>query len=357
MKPAGKILVFTGGGTFGHVGPNLALLARLQPRGWQAHYIGSKAGIERNVIARQGLPYHAIASGKLRRYFSWQNLADVFRVLAGIVQATFAIRKIRPAIIFSKGGYVSLPVVVGGWLNRVPVIVHESDLTPGLTTRLSAPFAHTICVAFAPTAAHFPNRHVVHTGLPVREQLLRGNRERGLALCRFSGDRPSILVIGGSLGSQVVNNAVRQALPGLLPEFNVAHICGKGNIDAAVVHEGYCQFEYVDTELPDVLAAADMVISRAGATSLFELLTLRKPHLLIPLSRKASRGDQIENARYLEQAGISAVLQEEHLQPDVLLRTLRDLLARRDSFLRNMEAFTLPDATAMIVDLIEKNSK
>ena len=353
-----KKIILTGGGTFGHVGPNIALLEKLQENGWTAHYIGSANSIEEATIGKTGIPFYSISAGKLRRYFSWQNLLDVARVKIGILQAIWLIFKLKPTLTFSKGGYVSFPVVFASWLNRVPVVTHESDVTPGLTTRLSMPFARKICVTFERTADFVKQKEkIVHTGLPVRPALLNGKRERGLEFCKIDGSRPTILVMGGSLGSRFINENVRQALPKTLQVYNVVHLCGKGQVDALLSRENYVQFEYLQEELPDVLACADLVVGRAGATSLFELLTLNKPHLLVPLSAKASRGDQIENAQFFESQGISRVIQEEDLTPEKLVEAVETAFQNREESIARMKTFPLPDAINKILQTIESCAK
>jgi len=352
-----KKIVLTGGGTAGHVMPNLALIPELRRRGWEIHYIGSGDGIEKELLKDSRIPYYPIAAGKLRRYFSLKNFTDPFRVVQGLGQAVALLRKIRPAVVFSKGGFVSVPVTFGAWLCRIPVILHESDLTPGLANRLSLPFAAVICATFPETMTHLPPAKRALTGNPIRPELLAGNRQKGLALCNFSPARPVLAVLGGSLGSATINNVIRSILSELLKEFQVVHICGKGNREVLLEQPGYRQFEFVGAELPDLLAATDLCVSRAGANFIFELLALKKPSLLIPLSRKASRGDQILNARSFEKQGFSMTLEEEELSHAGLLGAIRKLHQNRAAFVKAMEASRLKDAAAEVVELIEKTGK
>ena len=314
----------TGGGTAGHVTPNLALIPGLKSSGFDIHYVGTRNGMERGLIEKSGLPikYHCINAGKLRRYFDFKNFTDLFRITLGFFQSLCLLIKLRPALVFSKGGFVSCPVVWAAWLCRAPVIIHESDITPGLANRLSMPFVKKICFSFPETEARLPASKRVMTGLPVREELFCGDAARGRELCGFEEGKPVILVIGGSLGANAVNEAVRGALDKLLVDFNVCHICGKGN-RAPGSRAGYRQFEYVSAELPDLFAAADMAISRAGATTLFELLALRKPALLIPLGTAASRGDQILNAESFEKSGYCKVLSQDGLTGAVLAESVK----------------------------------
>ena len=350
-----KRIILTGGGTAGHVTPNIALLKEL---GYDIQYIGSYNGIEKELIEPFGIPYHGISSGKLRRYFSMKNFSDPFRVLKGFSEANKLIRDLKPDVIFSKGGFVSVPVVLAGKKNKVPVVIHESDMTPGLANKLSLPSAAKVCCNFPETLEHLPADKAVLTGSPIRQELLSGNKIAALDLCGFSADKPVILVIGGSLGSVVVNNAVRLALPDLLEQFHVIHLCGKGKLDASLNNvEGYAQFEYIKSELRDIFALADVVISRAGANAICELLALRKPNLLIPLSANASRGDQILNARSFERQGFSVVIEEEELSKELLLESVRDLYANRDTYMSAMRKSTLQNSIETITNIIEEVRK
>ena len=353
-----KRIFLTGGGTAGHVTPNIALLPHLKELGYDVHYIGSYNGMEKELIEQYDIPYHGISSGKLRRYFDWKNFTDPFRVLKGFGEAKRLIRELKPDVIFSKGGFVSVPVVVAGKQCHVPTITHESDMTPGLANRLAIPSATKVCCNFPETLKHLPEEKAVLTGTPIREELLSGDRAAALKFCGLASDKPVILIIGGSLGSVVVNNAVRAALPELLKEFQVIHLCGTGKVDDSLAGmKGYVQFEYIKDELKDLFAAADIVISRAGANAICELLALRKPNLLIPLSRNASRGDQILNARSFERQGFSLVLEEEELTTKSLLEAIHTLYANKDSYIDAMKQSTQQDSIQTILALLEKVSK
>ena len=350
-----KKIVLTGGGSAGHVTGNIALLPELKKAGWAIEYIGSEAGIERQIIADANLPYHAISTGKLRRYFDLKNLKDPFRVIKGAFQAYSILRKTKPNVVFSKGGFVAVPVIVGAWMNRIPVIIHESDMTPGLANKLSIPLASKVCVTFPETQKHIPADKAVYTGSPIRHEVLQGNAERGRALCGFTAERPVLLVIGGSLGSEKINKSVRASLDTLLPQFQIIHLCGKGNLDPQLAdRQGYKQFEYITTELPDIFAMIDIAVSRAGSNAIFELLALKKPHVLIPLSRAASRGDQILNADSFARMGYSQVLYEEELTPQTLQDTVQHCYAERDRFSTNMRGSQVGDAVHTIMELIEE---
>lgn len=352
-----KRIILTGGGTAGHVTPNIALIPRLQDIGYDIQYIGSYTGIEKELIEALDIPYHGISSGKLRRYFSLQNFTDPFRVLKGLGEAKKLVRKLKPDVIFSKGGFVSVPVVLAGKQAKVPVIIHESDMTPGLANKLAIPSATKVCCNFPETLEHLPKEKAVLTGSPIRPELLSGNKISALSLCGFSADKPVILVIGGSLGSVAVNNAVRAALPELLEHFQIVHLCGKGKLDESLTNTaGYKQFEYIKDELRDIFAMSDVVISRAGANAICELLALRKPNILIPLSANASRGDQILNARSFERQGFSIVLEEEAITKDSLLEAVNKLYQDRTSYINAMVNSGQHDSIRTIIQLIEEVS-
>ena len=353
-----KRIILTGGGTAGHVTPNIALLPRLKELGYDIHYIGSYTGIEKELIEQFHIPYHGISSGKLRRYFSLQNFTDPFRVLKGFAEAHKLIKSLKPDVIFSKGGFVSVPVVMAGKKCHVPTIIHESDMTPGLANKLSIPSASKVCCNFPETLEHLPSGKAVLTGSPIRQELLSGSKDDALKFCGFTSDKPVILIIGGSLGSVVVNNAVRAVLPELLKDFQVIHLCGKDKVDESLKDlKGYAQFEYIKHELKDFFALSDIVISRAGANAICELLALRKPNLLIPLSANASRGDQILNARSFERQGFSMVLEEEELNDQILLKTIRSLYDQKDSYIATMQKSAQQDSIDIVIGLIEEAAK
>ena len=353
-----KHIVLTGGGTAGHVTPNIALIARLKEEGYKISYIGSYTGIEKTLIEEQGIPYYGISSGKLRRYFDLKNFTDPFRVLKGFGEARKLLKKLQPDIVFSKGGFVSVPVVVAAGRLKIPTIIHESDMTPGLANKLCIPSAVKVCYNFPETKSHLPEGKAVVTGTPIRQELLSGDPQKGRDFTGFTSDKPVILIIGGSLGAQAVNTAVRNILPQLLPEFQVVHLCGKGKKDESLTGlTGYVQYEYIEKELADLFAMADIVISRAGANAICELQALKKPNLLIPLSANASRGDQILNARSFEKQGFSMVLEEEEITDQVLLDAVKKLFENRDTYRRAMENAPGQDSIAVICDLIHQYQK
>lgn len=349
-----KRIVLTGGGTAGHVTPNIALLPRLKELGYDVHYIGSYNGIEKTLMEGCQIPYYGISSGKLRRYFDLKNFSDPFKVLKGFSEASKLLKKLKPDVVFSKGGFVSVPVVIAAKQLRIPVIIHESDMTPGLANKLSIPAASKVCCNFPETISHLPKGKAVLSGSPIRQELLTGDRTKALQFTGLSGTKPVLLIIGGSLGSVVVNEAVRSILPKLLKKFEIIHLCGKGKLDQTLTAlNGYVQYEYISDELKDLFALSDIVISRAGANSICEFLALRKPALLIPLSAAASRGDQILNAHSFEKQGYASVLEEEQLKGDSLYEALISLWENRESYVNAMAASPMGNSIETIVGLLE----
>ncbi|MCQ2542807.1 MAG: undecaprenyldiphospho-muramoylpentapeptide beta-N-acetylglucosaminyltransferase [Lachnospiraceae bacterium] len=349
-----KKIVLTGGGTAGHVTPNLALLPKLQEIGYEVTYMGSLDGIEKKLIADFDLPYYGVPVGKLRRYIDPKNLTDPFKVIKGYSEARKYLKEIKPDVVFSKGGYVSVPIVRAAASLKIPCIIHESDLTPGLANKLCIPKAKNICCNFPETLTKLPKNKAVLTGSPVRAELFTGNADAGRELCNFDTSKPVIMVIGGSTGSVAINKAVRAALPELLKDYQVVHLCGTGRIDNMLLTTpGYAQFEYLKAELKDVMAMCDIVISRAGANAICELLSLNKPNLLIPLSKAASRGDQILNANSFEAQGYSMVLQEEDMDDKILVEKVNELYQNKDKYTEAMKKSTQMNAIDKIIALIE----
>ena len=352
-----KRIILTGGGTAGHVTPNIALIPELQKRGYEIHYIGSKTGIEKELIGNFDIPYYGISSGKLRRYFDVKNFTDPFRILKGYAEADRLMKKIRPDVVFSKGGFVTVPVVKVAKRRHVPCVLHESYISPGLANRLCISSAAAVCANFPETLEHLPEGRAYLTGSPIRAELFSGNRLTGLDFCGFTAGKPVILVIGGSLGSVRVNEAVREVLPQLLERYQIVHLCGKDKIDETLQGtEGYVQYEYIQKELCDLLDAADIVISRAGANAICELLALHKPNILIPLSMEASRGDQILNAASFEKQGYSYVIREEELTSERLLQAVREVDERKQDYKNAMAAANQQNAVVMVADIIDKSA-
>ena len=350
-----KKIILTGGGTAGHCVPNLALVPTLRRLGFEISYIGSYNGIEKSLVEESQIKYYGISSGKLRRYFDLKNFTDPFRVIKGFTEAIGIIRDEKPDIVFSKGGFVSVPVVRAAALNKVPVIIHESDMTPGLANKLSYGAAKKICCSFRETLKYLPKNKGVFTGSPIRSELLRGSRERALAFTGVRASMPSILVIGGSLGAQHINEQVRRILPKLLDRYNVIHLCGKGKLDPTLHHvEGYVQYDYIQRELSDLFALADIVISRAGANAIFELLALKKPNILIPLPAGSSRGDQLLNSRSFEKAGYSYLLTEDDMNDESLLEAIDYVYENRQDYIDVMARSKEVGAVSAICSLIDE---
>ncbi len=349
-----KKIILTGGGTAGHVTPNIALLPGLRELGYEISYIGSYQGIEKELIEKEGIPYYPISSGKFRRYFDLKNISDPMRVLKGYSQSRKLMRKIKPDIVFSKGGFVSVPVVLAAKHSHIPVIIHESDITPGLANKLAIPSASKVCCNFPETLEHLPEGKAVVSGSPIRRELLTGDPEKARAYTGFTADKPVILVIGGSLGSVTVNEAVRKLLPSLLKSWQIIHLCGKGNLDPTLnTAPGYVQYEYIREELPDLFALADLMISRAGANAICELQALCKPNILIPLSKAASRGDQILNANSFKKQGFSYVIEEEELNDQSLSEAITHVWEHKDTYIKAMKESQKTDAIEIILGLIE----
>ena len=353
-----KKIVLTGGGTAGHVTPNIALMPELKKRGYSISYIGSYEGMEKNMITETGTPYYGVATGKLRRYIDLKNITDPFKVVKGYFEARSHLRKIKPDVIFSKGGFVAVPVVRAAKSLKIPVIIHESDMTPGLANKICIPCAAKVCCNFPETIQYLPKEKAVLSGSPIRSELFEGNKARGLAFCGFNDQKPVLLIMGGSLGAVAVNNAIRAILPELLKEYQVIHLCGKGKTDDSFNGiPGYVQYEFIKDELRDLMAAADLFISRAGANAICEILALRKPNILIPLPAGASRGDQILNAESFQKQGFSYLLPEEEITNEKLLAVIRDVYQNRASYKKAMDASNQNQAIDIIAGLIDELTK
>ncbi len=353
-----KRILLTGGGTAGHVTPNLALVPKLKQLGYEVLYVGSATGIERELVTKADVAFQSISTGKLRRYFDIRNFTDPFRVIKGFLEARKIIKAFKPNIIFSKGGFVAVPVVFAASLEKIPLISHESDLTPGLANRFSIKKSTKICCNFPETLSHLPKDKAELTGSPMREELFAGDIQKGKELTQFPKDLPTLMIIGGSLGSVKINTAVRKSLNALLKNFNIVHICGKGNAEKSLEHlDGYAQFEYVNEDLKHLFALSDLVISRAGANAICELLALKKPNILIPLSAAASRGDQILNANSFEKQGFSYVLSEENLNEENLLKAIHTVYRNKDIYIEKMRSSGQSNGIDRIIELIVQYAK
>lgn len=350
-----KTIVFTGGGSAGHVSGNLVLIPKCAEENWDIHYIGSEQGIERGLVSNlQQVTYHCVSTGKLRRYFSWENVKDVFTVAKGIFQSYQLIKKLNPTVVFSKGGFVSVPVVLGARLHKVPVIIHEPDLNMGLANRISLPFATKMCTSFQETKKKHASPKAIYVGPIIRQELKAGNALRGLTSCSFTSDKPVVLIMGGSQGAQRINQIVISVLPQLVKHFQIVHICGKGKMDQTVSVSGYQSFEFVGQELPDFLALADIVVSRAGSNSIMELLALHKPMLLIPHTNGGSRSGQLANAQYFQNEGFADLLLEHHMTNENFEEAIKQLYEKRMAYIEKMKFHQKGEGADKVMTLIRE---
>ena len=348
-----KPVVITGGGSAGHVIPALPVIDLLLAQGTQVHFIGTRSGLEQGYLGQRDVTFHGISAGKLRRYFSWQNVTDIFRIGWAVLESLRLLWKLKPGAMFSKGGFVSLPPVFAAWLLGIPVVAHESDLTPGLANRLSLPFIKTLCTSFDDTRfAGFRGRHVV-TGTPVRQSLLAGDPAKARQQFGIESGLPVLLVTGGSLGAEGLNRIITEHIHTLTERFFVVHVCGAGKTSDRQL-PGYLQLEFVSEGWGDLLAVADLVISRAGANALFELVALNKPHLLVPLPLGGSRGDQLANAQFATQQGWSEVVAEDQLSGERLLSTLNLLVANAPRYRQAMAQSSAQDAAQSLLREIQR---
>ena len=351
-------IVLTGGGTAGHVTPNIALLPSLQRQGYDIRYIGSYTGIEKQLIEDYQIPYYAISSGKLRRYMDLKNITDPFRVINGCLQATRLLRKLKPDVVFSKGGFVSVPVILGAKLCGIPSIIHESDMSPGLANKLCIPLASNICTTFSETLQYLPDHKAVLTGTPIRSEILTGEPKKGLKICNFTTDKPTLMMIGGSLGAVRINTLLRKIFPEIRKKYQLVHLCGKGNLDPTLENvSGYKQFEYVKEDLPHLFAMSDVIISRAGANAISELLALKKPNILIPLPSSASRGDQLLNAQSFKKQGYSYILHEENMTEKSLLDAIDYVYSHRNNQVKAMSTSQASNGVENVIRIINEITK
>lgn len=345
-------IVLAGGGTAGHVTPNLALIPALKKAGFdEIHYIGTNS-IEKELAKKEGIPFHEIKAGKLRRYLDMENIKDIGRILKGTLEADKILKDLKPDVVFSKGGFASCPVVWAAKKRKIPVVLHESDFTPGLANKLCLPCADKICCAFPETTEHLPASKTICTGIPIRQSIFEAEKEKGLSILGFDGLKPVLTIIGGSQGSQFLNQTVINCLDTLLKTFDICHICGKGNLNHELLNvTGYAQFEYIHDELPHVMQATDLFISRAGATTIFEFLALKKPAILIPLAR-GSRGDQILNAKSFEKHGFAKHLSESDITEQVFLDAVITTFQSKNKIMENTEKTDISSSADKIISVI-----
>lgn len=349
-----KKILFTGGGTAGHVMINIVLIPKFMEKGWGVEYIGSQNGIEKLLV--QNVKYNIVSTGKLRRYWDLENFKDPFKIIKGCIQSYKLMKRIKPDVIFSAGGFVSVPVVIGAWMNKVPVIIREPDSTLGLANKIALPFTTKLCTTFPQTGENVSNEKKVYVGPVVREEIERGNVLRGRSYCKFKQDKPVLLIMGGSQGTQWINDMVRKSLETLLLNFNIVHMCGKGKVDSSVGMEGYMQFEYIGEELPHILNMASVVVSRAGSTAISELLFLKKPMLLIPLTNSSSRGDQVLNAEYFSRQGYAEVILQDRVSTNTFIHAVNKLYTNKERYIQNMNGYkkTNNEGIHQLIDIINE---
>lgn len=352
-----KKIIMTGGGTAGHVTPNIALIPGLREKGYDISYIGSYNGMERRLIENTGIPYYGISSGKLRRYFDINNFSDPFKVCKGFVESVRIIKRENPKVIFSKGGFVSVPVVLAAKFCGVPAIIHESDITPGLANKIAIYGAKKVCCNFPETLGYIPDNKGLLTGTPIRKDLFDGNEKAAIELCGFKDhNKPVLLIIGGSSGAKTLNEIVRKNLNSLLEKYYIIHLCGQGNYEADLTGIiGYSQFEYANQELKDFFSLTDIVLSRAGANSIGEFAALAIPNILVPLTLAQSRGDQILNAKSFVKQGFSVMIEEEMLTDQSLINTVDSVYVNREYYIDNMKRKVKINSEEIIINLIEAN--
>lgn len=355
-----KRIVLTGGGTGGHVTPNIALLPFLKKEGYEIFYIGrngeEKDIIEKRLIEEQGIKYFGINGGKLRRYLSKENVKDVFKTTKGVFEARKILKKIDPDIVFSKGGFITVPVILAAKSLRIPVVIHESDFSIGLANKISIPLAKKVCLSFNSTLKEIGDDKGLVTGPPIREDIFLGSKSKGADLVSFKDNKPILLIIGGSSGAEVINEFILSNVNILTSTFNIVHVCGKGN-KKKIKNSSYISFEYVGDELKDLFALSDLVVTRGGSNSIFEILALNKPNIIIPLSKRVSRGDQILNAEEFLDRGYSKVIFEEDLKIDFVLEELNDLNKNRNVYIKNMKDSGFHNGVEKIMEVIKKYTK
>lgn len=343
-----KTIVLTGGGTAGHVMPNLALVEQLQKHFDEIHYIGTESGIEKKLV-EPVLPFHRITACKLVRSASPKNLLIPFKLLKSVSQSKKILKELNADVVFSKGGFVALPVAMAAKKLKIPVVSHESDISMGLANKLILRYCNTMCVSFEKTQS--VSKKCVLTGNPLRNALFTGKKEK--LSFSVNSNKPTVLFFGGSLGAKAINQAVWNSLDQLLLQFNVIHIVGKNN-RKDITKPNYFQLEFTN-QMADVYDASDLVVCRSGANSIFELLALKKPMLLIPLSKEESRGDQIENANYFQDKEWAHILLQEELTSQTLLAAIERLKKESDILRKNMASAGTADANQNIVQIILNN--
>lgn len=347
-----KKIVLTGGGTAGHIYPALALAPYLE-KDYEIHYIGGN-GMEKEIIGKEKkIIFHEISAVKLERKLTLKNLLIPFKLFSSIKQARKLLKEINPDIVFSKGGFVALPVVIGAKKNKTPVLSHESDLTMGLANKIILHYCDKMATAFEKTSEE--NNKCVYTGQPIRQALLSGKKENLSFYSKLDKTLPNLLIVGGSSGAGFLNKLVKENIDYLTKKFNVIHITGKGKAEK-ITRKNYYQIEYAYA-MGDFLDLADFVVSRAGSGAINEFLALKKPMLLIPLSKACSRGDQIENAKLFSDLGYAIMLEEENYTKQKLVENLEKLVENDKIFIKNMQKSAKNNANEEIIKLIRQLEK
>lgn len=351
-----KKIIFTGGGTSGHVLPNFPLIEQFLENKYIVEYIGSKDGIEKELIEKNfpDVKYYSITSDKLRRYLTYKHIFVPFRVVRGLVESILLLKKLKPDFVFSKGSFVSVPIVLASWILRIPVAIHESDYSVGLANKLAFPFAKLIFVSFNKSiySEKYQNK-MIQTGPLIRKSFLNLQKPDDIEI-HFENDKKTILIFGGSLGAQNINTLVYNNFAELVKRFNIIHICGKNNTRNNLIDASYISFEYLNDGISYLMSISDLIISRAGMNSIWEILMMGKPNILIPLSAKKSRGDQIENAKYFEKLGLSKIINDDNLDFQNLLHQIEGIFNNYKLYLDGIKNFNLVLGNTIIYDSIIK---
>lgn len=349
-----KILL-TGGGTAGHVMPHLALMSDFRKYFKDIVYVGSISGMEKDIIKKQkDITYHEIVTTKFVRRKIWKNLLIPFKLIKAIHQSKKIIKQEQPSVVFSKGGYVSLPVVIASKRCKVPVVAHESDLEMGLANKLSKPYAKVICTTFEKTSERC--KKAIWTGSPIRKDMIKSKQE-AMKNLDINTSLPILAITGGSLGSRFINNKIWDEIYNLTTEFYVLHLTGKNNINQKLLNiPNYKQIDFT-MDIGSVLSASDIIVSRAGSNTIFELAVMHKPMLLIPLPKGNSRGDQVDNAKYFNSQGFANFVTEEQLEKQTLKNHIMQTYKERNILISNLKKSGICPGNEKIIKIILQNTK
>jgi len=344
---------FTGGGTGGHVFPALAIIDELDKSVYDIAWIGSKKGMEYKIITDAGIKFYSIPSGKLRRYFSILNLLDIFKIIAGFFASFILLAKQRPELVFSKGGYVTVPPIIAAKILNIKSITHESDMTPGLATRINSRFVNKILLPYENTRKYFKDsmkEKIIVTGNPVRKDFFYADNTIGKEIMGFNNSKPVLLILGGSLGAQEINDLISESLDLLLEEFNIYHQMGEANFKESE-KDNYKTVPFIKRDIAHLIAASDIVISRSGASAVWEFASVGVPSILIPLIA-GSRGDQLFNANYAVEKNISLILKGNDVNISNLLELINLIKLKRGEMINSMNEFKTFNASKKISKVI-----